>query len=161
MFSYTTFSLAVAAPVLILLLQYFHGRKNKTISSRLPPGPLGLPVIGNLFDLGTINPHKIFNRPHQMLVELQQKYGPVFMLRLGAVNTLVIGSADVAMEFFKNHDQAFLNRVLPKIFRVVVDDHGHNMTPFNQHGAHWRMMRRLYATKLFSGTMLQNTIGPS
>ncbi|KAI3991100.1 hypothetical protein MKX01_041319 [Papaver californicum] len=159
-FVWATFFFSVAVPVLlVLLLRIFYRRESKTnSSSRLPPGPPGWPVIGNLFDLGK-NPHKIFKRPHQMLVELQQRYGPVFMLRLGAVNTLVIGSADVAMEFFKNHDQAFLNRVLAKIFNVVVDEHGHNMTPFNQHGPHWRMMRRLYATKLFSGTMLQNTIG--
>ncbi|KAI3984513.1 hypothetical protein MKX01_034006 [Papaver californicum] len=159
-FVWATFFLPVAVPVLlILLLRIFYRRESKTNSSRqLPPGPPGWPVIGNLFDLGK-NPNKIFKRPHQMLVELQQRYGPVFMLRLGAVDTLVIGSADVAMEFFKNHDQAFINRVLPKIFNVVVDEHGHNMTPFNQHGPHWRMMRRLYATKLFSGTMLQNTIG--
>ncbi|RZC85877.1 hypothetical protein C5167_026556 [Papaver somniferum] len=134
MFVPGTVFLAVAAPLfLVLLLRLFHGRKSKTNSSRLPPGPPCWPVIGNLSDLGK-NPRKVFKRPHQMLVELQQKYGPVFMLRLGAVNTLVIGSADVAMEFFKNHDQSFINRVLPKIFNVVVDEHGNNMTPFNQHG---------------------------
>ncbi|KAI3917529.1 hypothetical protein MKW98_021291 [Papaver atlanticum] len=87
MFIYTVISLAVAAPLLLLLLQKFLSLKNKTNSRRLPPGPPG-------YD------YKVL---HKRLVEIQKKCGPIFMIRMGALNTLVIASEDAAMELLKTH----------------------------------------------------------
>ncbi|KAI3984514.1 hypothetical protein MKX01_034007 [Papaver californicum] len=102
MFVWTTISFAVAAPLLLLLLHSFLSRKNKTNSRRLPPGPPGWPLIGNLLDVGCD-----YNSLHKRLVEIQKKYGSIFMISVGWQNMMVIASDVAAMELFKTHDQAF------------------------------------------------------
>ncbi|OVA20242.1 Cytochrome P450 [Macleaya cordata] len=98
-------ALSLAAAALIFLL----GRSQRN-TSRLPPGPPGWPVIGNILDLGSM--------PHKTLVEFQRKYGPLIWLRLGSVNTLVISSAESAMEMFKNHDHSTCNRHLNETLKI-------------------------------------------
>ncbi|KAI3874160.1 hypothetical protein MKX03_014201 [Papaver bracteatum] len=151
MFIWTAISLAVATLPLLVLLYNFLNWKNKTNTRRLPPGPTGWPLIGNLIDLGYH--HKA---QHKRLVQLQKKYGPIFMLRMGAVDTLIIASADAAMELFKSHDQDFVNRHPIQALRPSND--GYESTPWSPYGPIWRMNRRLYAT-LLSRTEMKNTLG--
>jgi hypothetical protein len=69
----------------------------------LPPGPWTLPVIGNLHNpLGA--------RPHPALHRLAQQHGPVMLLRLGHVHTLVLSSAEAAREAMEVHGAAFADR---------------------------------------------------
>ncbi|KAI3969389.1 hypothetical protein MKX01_019950 [Papaver californicum] len=113
MFVWTTIpiSLAVAAPLLLILLNNFLIWKNRTNSRRLPPGPSCWSLIENLLDLGY---H--YKAPHKRLVELRKKYGSILMIRIGAVNTLVVASGDAAMQLIRNvnihqrppHTQAFV-----------------------------------------------------
>ncbi|XP_026440631.1 cytochrome P450 76A2-like [Papaver somniferum] len=75
---------------------------------------------------------------------------------MGAVNALVIASADAATELFKNHDQAFLNRHPIQALQPLKGDF--QATPWSAYGPIWRMNRRLYAT-IFSRTTMKNTLG--
>ncbi|RZC50138.1 hypothetical protein C5167_018560 [Papaver somniferum] len=130
-----------AAPLLLLLPHSFLSWKIKTHPRRLAPGPPSWPLIGNLLDLGY---H--YKAPHKRLAELQKRYGPVFMIRMGAVNTLVIASADAALELFKSHDQAFINRhPIQALQPSNEDNHG---TPWSPHGPIWRIIGDY--TQLFS-----------
>ncbi|XP_026428023.1 cytochrome P450 76A2-like [Papaver somniferum] len=150
MFFWITISFAVAAP-LLLLLQNFLSWKKKTNSRRLAPGPPGWPLIGNLLDLGCN-----YKALHKKLVQLQKIYGPVLMIRMRAMNMLVIASADAATELFKSHDQAFLNRHPVQALQTSIGDYA---TPWAApYGPIWRMHRRLYAT-LFSRRTMMNTLG--
>ncbi|KAI3839422.1 hypothetical protein MKX03_017545 [Papaver bracteatum] len=150
MFVWTAISLAGAAPLLLLLS--FLSRKNRINSRRLPPGPPGWPLIGNLFDVGFE-----YKSLPKRLVEIQKKYGPIFMIRVGWQNMLVIASADAAMEVFKTHDQAFFNRQ-PIQTLLLPDDDIYQVTPWAPYGPIWRINRRLYAT-IFSRTTMNNTLG--
>lgn len=47
-----------------------------------PQGPPGLPVVGNLFQLG--------KNPHLKFMEWSKKYGKVFSIRLGVHDCIVI-----------------------------------------------------------------------
>ncbi|KAI3874186.1 hypothetical protein MKW92_053580 [Papaver armeniacum] len=149
MFVCTVIVLAVAAP---LLLHNFLSSKHKTNSRRLPPGPPGWPLIGNLLDVG--NDYMVL---HKRLVEIQKKYGPIFMVRMGGLNTLVIASTDDAMELLKTHHQSFINRhPLQTPQPPAADDY--QATPYATYGPIWRINRRLYAT-FFSRTTMNNTLG--
>ncbi|XP_026430014.1 cytochrome P450 76A2-like [Papaver somniferum] len=75
----------------------------------------------------------------------------------GAVNTVVIASADAATELFKKHDLGFCNRHLIEVMKMGEDYNSATVT--RPVGPYWRMVRRLYATELFSRTAVKNTEG--
>ncbi|KAI3928798.1 hypothetical protein MKW98_024399, partial [Papaver atlanticum] len=148
-FLFSPFSLTGGAAVLFLffLINRICRRKSTNVR-RLPPGPRGWPIIGNILDVGP--------SPHRNIVLLQRKYGPLIWLKLGSVNTLVIASAQSAKEMFKNHDQQFCNRHRNET--MIRDDGSHNGTiGLSDLCPQWKMMRRLYATELFTKKRLNDT----
>ncbi|KAG8097529.1 hypothetical protein GUJ93_ZPchr0013g37340 [Zizania palustris] len=107
---------SVVAPLPLLgilasFLLFFLVNNYRRCSSRLqlPPGPWQLPLVGSLH-------HVLLSRhgdlPHRALRELARRYGPLMMLRFGAVPTLVVSSAEAAREVLKTHDAAFASRHL-------------------------------------------------
>ena len=58
--------------------------------TNLPPGPYGLPIIGNLLQLGA--------SPHISLLELSKIYGDVFSLKLGTWQVVCVNSLDAVKE---------------------------------------------------------------
>ena len=57
------------ATVLLLVLKYNTGKKYKN----LPPGPRGLPFVGNVFQLDD-------EKPHETITQWSEKYGDVFQM---------------------------------------------------------------------------------
>ncbi|KDO38857.1 hypothetical protein CISIN_1g0391421mg, partial [Citrus sinensis] len=72
-------------------------------NTKLPPGPWGLPFIGNLHQFDV-------SKPQVSFWELSRKYGPLMSLRLGFVPSLVVSSAKLAKEILKTHDLQFCSR---------------------------------------------------
>lgn len=58
-----------------------------------PPGPWGLPVIGNLLSLDP-------EAPHLSLTALARRYGPVYSLWMGSVYTVVITDYKLVRKLF-------------------------------------------------------------
>ncbi|KAI3979960.1 hypothetical protein MKX01_042614, partial [Papaver californicum] len=139
-------SLCILIATLFLFLVW-RRRSVRTSTGKLPPGPRGWPLVGNIFDLGT--------SPHSNLAALKEKYGPLIWIRLGSVNTLVVSSADAAMELFKNHDHSFCNRHMNETMRS--DDRLSSTVALSQYNGYWRMMRRLYTTELLAKKRIQDT----
>ncbi|XP_074282511.1 cytochrome P450 83B1-like [Silene latifolia] len=79
--------------------------KNKSIILRPPPGPKGLPFIGNLHQYDS-------SRPHVYLAKLAKTYGSIVSLRLGYVPMVVVQSAKLAKEVLKTQDLNFCSRPL-------------------------------------------------
>ena len=79
--------------------------KRKTYC-RLPPGPPGWPIVGNLFQLG--------KKPHESLFHLATKYGPLMSLSLGMKTTVVVSSPALAKEVLKTHGHIFAGRIVPQ-----------------------------------------------
>ncbi|KAG2581914.1 zealexin A1 synthase-like [Panicum virgatum] len=108
---------------------------------RLPPGPWQLPIIGSLH-------HMIGKLPHHAMRDLARRHGPLMLLRIGEVPTLVVSSREAAREVMKTHDTVFATRPLSPTFRALTNgDRGIIMAPY---GAHWRQLRRITTTKLLS-----------
>ncbi|KAM0010550.1 putative 4-hydroxyphenylacetaldehyde oxime monooxygenase [Helianthus debilis subsp. tardiflorus] len=89
--------------LLSLSLIYHLPKIIKNISRFNPPGPIGLPFIGNLHQ---INPLSL----HTSLWQLSKSYGPIISLRFGFVPTIVVSSASLAKEVMKTHDTIFCSR---------------------------------------------------
>eukprot|EP00253_Pinus_taeda_P008046 PITA_08046 len=112
---------------------------------RLPPGPPGWPIVGNLFQLG--------NKPHEALFHLAQKYGPLMCVSLGMKTTVVVSSPAMAKQVLKTHDQVFAGRTVVQSVQCLSYDK--SSVIWAQYGSHWRLLRRISNTKLFSVKRLE------
>ncbi|KVH87494.1 cytochrome P450 [Cynara cardunculus var. scolymus] len=127
-----------AAIPLFLSFILFKLRKSR---SRLPPGPLGLPIIGNLHQLDT-------SHPSNHLWQLSKRYGPLMFLRLGRVQTLVVSSAQMAKEVLKTNDAIFCSRpVFTGQQKITYGYKGLILTPYNDY---WRETRKICTLHLFT-----------
>ncbi|KAL2492486.1 Cytochrome [Abeliophyllum distichum] len=130
---------------IIFLFKWFLNPAS-TARKRLPPSPPKLPVIGNL--------HQLSLYPHRALQALSKRYGPLMMLHLGSVPTLVVSSADAALEIMKTNDLIFANR--PK---VTIPDklvYGSKDIAFAPYGEHWRQVRSICVLHLLSNKRVQS-----
>ncbi|WOH13217.1 hypothetical protein DCAR_0832726 [Daucus carota subsp. sativus] len=144
MWNYVLWSILIT----LMPLAWHLRRKNSYRRSKLPPGPRGWPVIGNIFDLGA--------SPHRSLAALKQKYGPVVWLNLGPVKTMVILSASAAEEFFKNHDLSFVDRFNNDITRS--HDYYKSSIALGAYSPYWRTMRRICNKEVFSNKRSNETV---
>ncbi|XP_055355658.1 LOW QUALITY PROTEIN: cytochrome P450 2K1-like [Paramacrobiotus metropolitanus] len=88
---------------LVGIVAYIFLRKNGPLPAgqRHPPGPRGLPLVGNLFNLDIANIGECFCR-------WAGQYGPVFRLTLGKYNVVVLSDPQLIRETFSREE--FLNR---------------------------------------------------
>ncbi|KAI4373755.1 hypothetical protein MLD38_011839 [Melastoma candidum] len=125
--------------LLLLLLRRVNQRKSNN-HHQLPPGPPPLPVIGNLHQLGPL--------PHQSLWRLSRVYGPVLLVHLGRVPTVVLSSAKAAREVLKTHDLDTCSR--PRLIGTGRLSYNYIDIAFAPYGDYWREMRKLCIVELFS-----------
>jgi len=133
--------LGIASIIVFLLIDFW---RRKTYS-RLPPGPPGWPIVGNLFQLG--------NKPNEALFHLATKYGPLMSLSLGMKTTVVVSSPAMAKQVLKTHDHVLAGRTVIQAAQCF--SHDKSSIIWGQYGSHWRMLRRISNTELFSAKRLE------
>ncbi|WVZ99240.1 hypothetical protein U9M48_044568 [Paspalum notatum var. saurae] len=107
----------------------------------LPPSPRGLPIIGNIHQLGR-------GHHHRKLQALARQHGDTLLLRLGGVPAVVVSSASMAEEVLKNQDHVFCGRPQQRTARGVLYDC--RDVGFSPYGERWRQLRRIAAVHLLS-----------
>ncbi|XP_024952888.2 cytochrome P450 71B36-like isoform X2 [Citrus sinensis] len=144
----------MALPMILLLVPIFlipiilHVQRYKTIKSiALPPGPRGLPFIGNLHQFDYSNPQNYFWR-------LSKQYGPMVSLRLGSVPILVVSSAKMAEEVLKTHDLQFCGR--PALVSQQKVSYNGLDVAFAPYNAYWREIRKICVVHLFNSNRVQS-----
>uniref|UniRef100_A0A803P3G5 Cytochrome P450 n=1 Tax=Cannabis sativa TaxID=3483 RepID=A0A803P3G5_CANSA len=115
----------------------------------LPPTPPSLPIIGHL--------HLVKPPLHRALRNLSTKYGDVFSLRFGFRQVVVVSSPSVVEECFTKNDVVLANR--PQL--LAAKHIGYNSTNMvdTPYGDHWRNLRRIGATEIFSSGRLNLFVG--
>ncbi|XP_040380956.1 dolabradiene monooxygenase-like [Oryza brachyantha] len=108
---------------------------------RLPPGPWQLPVIGSLH-------HLVGKLPYRVMRDMARRHGPVIMLRLGEVRTVVVSSTEAAREVMKTHDTVFASRPLSATVNVL--SNGGKDIVFAPYGDYWRQLRKIAVMELLS-----------
>ncbi|XP_055353573.1 vitamin D(3) 25-hydroxylase-like [Paramacrobiotus metropolitanus] len=125
---------AIWITLLIFPLVYWITALLRRKSAKLPPGPKGLPVVGNLPFLTS--------RPSERFREWSKEYGDVMAVQMGYRTMIVISNVDTAKSLFNDdnttgRDQHFiLNRIL----------NGKGLVPAE--GEFWREQRRFALTTL-------------
>ncbi|KAF5205187.1 Cytochrome p450, partial [Thalictrum thalictroides] len=130
------------------LYSFFHLltlRPNNGYSGKLPPGPVGIPLLGHLHMLG--------DHPPRNLQRLAKEYGPIMSIRLGLIPTMVVSSAKAAELFLKTHDAVFASR--PKLQVADLISYGQKNLVFAKYGSYWRNIRKLCTIELLSSSKIE------
>ncbi|KAF5202426.1 Cytochrome p450 [Thalictrum thalictroides] len=115
-------------------------------TSKLPPGPFPLPIVGNLFKLG--------NNAHQSLAKLAKIYGPLMTLKFGSVTTIVVSSDKMAQLLLQKHDDAFAGRTVSATVHIL--GHHEASLVLSQPTPYWRSIRKLCVSQMFTTQRLNS-----
>ncbi|KAD2805868.1 hypothetical protein E3N88_39245 [Mikania micrantha] len=113
------------------------------VNNKLAPLAKGAwPIIGHLHLLGK-------NRlAHRVLGDMADKYGPIFTMKLGAHQVLVVSSVEAAKECFTTSDKAFASR--PKSKAVEIMGYNYAMFGLAPYGEYWRQVRKIAVLEILS-----------
>ncbi|KAL1887615.1 hypothetical protein Sste5346_010116 [Sporothrix stenoceras] len=122
----------VGGLLLLLALATMWGTSVPT-SLRAIPGPPGLPVIGNILQMGS--------RPHRMFQLWANQYGELFRLKLGNDNWVILCSSEAVREIFDKQSAITSGRTPMPVASDVFS--GGNRLLFLTYGPKWRKLRAI------------------
>ncbi|KAL5728127.1 hypothetical protein ACHQM5_001249 [Ranunculus cassubicifolius] len=109
-----------------------------------PPGPRGLPLLGNLLSLQP--------ELHTYFTDLARTYGPIYKFQLGNKEGIVISSPSLAKEVLKDYDTTFANRDVPAVAKILA--YGGKDIAWTPLGEEWRMLRKVCVRELLGNVSL-------
>ncbi|CAN6276037.1 unnamed protein product [Urochloa humidicola] len=151
----TTVTTLYLTRLLLAPLKRRSRRAATTTSSPPPPPslprPRGLPLTGNLHQLGAV--------PHDALAALAAEHAaPLMLLRLGSVPALVVSTADALRAAFQPNDRAMSGR--PALAAATRITYGLQDIVFSPPGgAFWRAARRASLSELLSAPRVRGFRG--
>ncbi|OIV94825.1 hypothetical protein TanjilG_22022 [Lupinus angustifolius] len=125
-------------PLILLLVLGLLSRIRRRLP--YPPGPKGLPIIGNMLMMDQLT--------HRGLANIAKKYGGIFHLRMGFLHMVTISDAEAARQVLQVQDNIFSNR--PATIAISYLTYDRADMAFAHYGPFWRQMRKLCVMKLFS-----------
>ncbi|KAH9915125.1 cytochrome P450 [Fomitopsis serialis] len=118
----------------------FRPRKD-SLRQKLPPGPTGVPLLGNLLQLPAL-------RPHPKFLEWASQYGEIFYLKLGGQDVVVLNTAEAADELLSRRSHNYSSRATPHVAHDVL--RGGMGLAFLKYDTPWKVARKA----------LQGALGP-
>lgn len=142
----STLVLSVLVPVIVLKWWRAKSRKEVVLP---PPGPWGLPLIGNLpfLDLEL----------HRYFAKLSLRYGSILKIQLGSKSCVVFSSPEVAKDVLKDPGANFADHDIPAVGAVCA--YGGIDTAFSPYGENVRMMRKICVSQLLRPRNLEALYG--
>ncbi|KAI3940025.1 hypothetical protein MKW98_029801 [Papaver atlanticum] len=131
----------------LIVISYWYMFQHRKL--RLPPGPRGLPLIGNLLSLEP-NLHVYF-------ANLAEVYGPIVKLQVGSKIFIVVSSTSLTKEVLKDNDAIFANRDAP--VAALVASYGGVDIGWSASNSEWRKLRKVFAHEMLSNKSLDLSYG--
>ena len=146
---------AVAISALVIFLSIFllisrNGQKRtlkKKQAQQAPKAGGAWPLIGHLHILRGPEP------AHRVLGNMADKYGPIFTMKLGVKQALVVSNWEIAKECFTTNDKAFASR--PKTMATELLGCNFLAIGFAPYGNYWRQSRKIATIELLSNHRLE------
>lgn len=136
-----SYSILLLSLLLLICTHFLLNLKRWVFAKRkLPPGPTGLPILGNIIAMG--------QRPHESLAKMAKKHGPLMTVQLGYNTTVVASSVEMAKEFLQKNDQACLGRPVPDAITAQKDYEV--AMAWISGGPRWRKLRKLCNSQVFT-----------
>ncbi|KAF8314250.1 cytochrome P450 [Clavulina sp. PMI_390] len=130
--------IAILAFIILALALFLQSRATHR-GQKLPPGPRGIPWIGQAFQIPMLHSHLYFT-------ELQKTYGDVFTLTAMGQKLIILNSYEAAFELLGKHGAIHCNRVPnPYITRFLGVERAMPLLDADQD---WKESRRLYQMML-------------
>ncbi|XP_063775294.1 cytochrome P450 2C5-like [Pseudophryne corroboree] len=120
----------------VFVAAFLYKRKSR-IHPNYPPGPWPFPIIGNI-------PILNFKRPHVTIQKLAKKYGPVFSIKVGHQNMVVLSGYETVRDALVNHAEEFSDRPNMPIHYNIAK--GYGVVFSNGHS--WKAMKRFTLSTL-------------
>ncbi|PIN04948.1 trans-cinnamate 4-monooxygenase [Handroanthus impetiginosus] len=139
------FPLKLCTLIIALLPLIIHFLHSTNPNSNLPPGPRPLPIFGNWLRVGN-------DLNHRLLAAMSQTYGPIFMLKLGSKNLVVVSNPELASQVLHTQGVEFGSRPRNVVFDIFTGN-GQDMV-FTIYGEHWRKMRRIMTLPFFTNKVV-------
>ncbi|XP_023737523.1 dimethylnonatriene synthase [Lactuca sativa] len=148
--AFTQFLPVLGLLLLLLVCHYKRSIRNNTKKGikLVAPEPSGaLPLVGHLHFLRGQAPLA------RVLGKIADEYGPVYTLRLGGRQAIVVSSWQMVKECFTTNDRNFAARPNMAISRHMV----YNKAGFAlaTYGPYWREIRKLVTSELFTSNRLE------
>jgi 3-hydroxyphenylacetate 6-hydroxylase len=106
--SYLLIMLIVAS---LAIAPFLYEKRRRGLRIPNVPGPMGLPIFGNIYDIRKNAAEQYRKWSHQ--------YGDVFQIQLGDIPVLVVNSASAAKAIFLGHSNALSSRPVFFTFHKV------------------------------------------
>lgn len=151
----TESTVAAAISALVIFLSIFllisrNGQKGTTKKKQAQqaPGAGGAwPLIGHLHLL-------VWSEPaHRVLGNMADKYGPIFTIKLGVKQALVVSNWEIAKECLTTNDKAFASR--PRTMATELLGYNFSVIGFSPYGNYWRQSRKIATIELLSNRRLE------
>ncbi|KAL7606446.1 hypothetical protein Lser_V15G18810 [Lactuca serriola] len=135
----------IFVPILVhrLLLPILHRKNENTGKNLKPPQAKGAwPIIGHLHLL------RGPELPHKVLGDMAEKHGPIYTVKLGVHQALVISDSKIAKDCFTTNDKAFASR--PKMEASKIMAYNYAVLGRAPYGDYWRKMRKMLVLEVLS-----------
>ncbi|KAF8380452.1 hypothetical protein HHK36_027939 [Tetracentron sinense] len=126
----------------------FKGWEGANKEDKLTPAILAVLSVATLAIFGYLWTSKISRNGTVAPLPL----GPIMKLRLGNTLSVVLSSASLAKEIFRDHGIAFANR--DRTIAALVMTHGGIDITWSPYGPYWRMLRKVCVHEMLSNSSL-------
>ncbi|KAI0664172.1 cytochrome P450 [Cubamyces menziesii] len=118
--------------LLLLAFTLFVLVKQYTRKRNMPPGPRGLPFLGNKHQVPSIKPWRKF-------AEWNRQYGPVVSFHLGSTPVIVLGTAQAAWDLLEKRSEIYSSRPRFVVAGEILSDNMRGlMLPYGEGWRKWR-----------------------